>query len=59
MKIVLPSAGTAATFLITDAKLYVPVVTLKIEDNAKLLKFLILIWVGFLEVCFEGGGGWG
>ena len=57
MKIVLPSAGTAATFVITHAKLYVPVVTLKIEDNAKLLKFLILIWVGFLEVCFEGGGG--
>ena len=34
------SAGTAATFTITDTKLYVPVVTLKIEDNAKLSKLL-------------------
>ena len=34
------SAGTAATFAITDAKLYVPVVTLKIEDNGKLSKLL-------------------
>ena len=34
------SAGTAATFAITDTKLYAPVVTLKIEDNAKLLKLL-------------------
>ena len=34
------SAGTAATFAMTDTKLYVPVVTLKIEDNAKLLKLL-------------------
>ena len=33
-------AGTAATFTITDTKLYVPVVTLKIEDNANLSKFL-------------------
>ena len=33
---ILSSAGTAATFAITDAKLYFPVVTLKIEDNAKL-----------------------
>ena len=30
------SAGTAATFAITDTKLYVPIVTLKTEDNAKL-----------------------
>ena len=37
---ILSSAGTAATFAITDTKLYVPVVTLKIEDNAKLLKLL-------------------
>ena len=37
---ILPSAGTAATFAITDTKLYVPVVTLKIEDNAKLSKLL-------------------
>ena len=36
----MPSAGTAATFAITDAKLYVPVVTLKIEDNAKFSKLL-------------------
>ena len=35
---ILSSAGTAATFAITDTKLYVPVVTLKIEDNAKLSK---------------------
>ena len=33
---ILSSAGTAATFTITDAKLYVPVVTLKTRDNAKL-----------------------
>ena len=37
---ILSSAGTAATFTITDTKLYVPVVTLKIEDNAKLSKLL-------------------
>ena len=36
----LPSAGTAATFTITDTKLYVPIVTLKTEDNAKLWKLL-------------------
>ena len=29
-----------ATFTITDAKLYVPIVTLSIEDNEKLSKFL-------------------
>ena len=34
------SAGTAATFTITDTKLYVPVVTLKTEDNAKLSELL-------------------
>ena len=28
--------GTAATFAVTDTKFYIPVVTLKIEDNAKL-----------------------
>ena len=33
---ILSSAGTAATFAITDKKRYVPVVTLNIEDNAKL-----------------------
>ena len=37
---ILSSSGTAATFKITDAKLYVPVVTLKTEDNAKLSKLL-------------------
>ena len=34
------SAGTAATFTITDTKLYVPVVILKTEDNVKLSKLL-------------------
>ena len=37
---VLSSAGTAATFTITDAKLYVPIITLKTEDNTKLSKLL-------------------
>ena len=37
---VLSNAGTAATFKITDAKLYVPIVTLKTEDNTKLSKLL-------------------
>ena len=36
----LSSEGTATTFAITDAKRYVPVVTLKIEDNTKLSKLL-------------------
>ena len=35
---ILSSVGTAATFAVTDAKLYVPIVTLKSEDNAKLSK---------------------
>ena len=30
----------ASTFTITDAKLYVPIVTLSIEDNSKLSKLL-------------------
>ena len=34
------NAGTAATFKITGAKLYVPVVTLSTEDNGKLAKQL-------------------
>ena len=34
------SAGTAATFAITDTKLHVPVVTLKTEENVKLSKLL-------------------
>ena len=33
---ILSSSGTAATFTITDTKLYVPVVNLKTEDNTKL-----------------------
>ena len=37
---ILSTSGTAATFKITDAKLYVPIVTLKTEDNTKLLKLL-------------------
>ena len=37
---ILSSAGTAATFAITDTKLYVPIVTLKTEDNTKLSKLL-------------------
>ena len=34
------SAGTAATFAVTDTKLYVPIVTLKTEDNSELSKLL-------------------
>ena len=34
------TAATTATFAITDAKLYVPIVTLSIEDNSKLTKLL-------------------
>ena len=34
------NARTAATFKITDAKLYVPIVTLLTEDNVKLSKLL-------------------
>ena len=34
------SAGTAATYAITDTKLFVPVVTLKTDDNVKLSKLL-------------------
>ena len=37
---ILFSAGTAATFKITDVKLYIPIVTLKTEDNTKLSKIL-------------------
>ena len=37
---ILFSAGTAATFAITDTKFYVPIVTLKTENNAKLSKLL-------------------
>ena len=34
------TTATTATFKITDAKLYVPIVTLSVEDNAKLSKLL-------------------
>ena len=37
---ILSIAGTAATFTIIDAKRYVPIVTLRIEDNTKLSKLL-------------------
>ena len=34
------TTATNATFKITDAKLYVPIVTLSVEDNAKLTTLL-------------------
>ena len=34
------NAGNASTFTITEAKLYVPLVTLRTEDNTKLSKLL-------------------
>ena len=37
---ILSSAGDNAIFTITDAKRYVPIVTLSAEDNAKLLNLL-------------------
>ena len=37
---ILSNSGTAVTFKITDAKLYIPVLTLKTEDNTKLSKSL-------------------
>ena len=37
---ILSNSGTAATFKITDAKLYVPIVTLRTEHNTKLSKLL-------------------
>ena len=37
---ILCNAGTTATFTITDAKLYVSIITLKTEDNKKLSKLL-------------------
>ena len=37
---ILSSVANDSTFEITDTKLYVPVVTLKTEDNAKLSKLL-------------------
>ena len=37
---IVSNARTAATFKITDTKLYVPIVTLKTEDNTNLSKWL-------------------
>ena len=37
---ILSNDGNAATFIITDAKLYVPIATLRTEDNTKLSKLL-------------------
>ena len=37
---ILSNSGTAGTFKITDAKPYVPIVTLKTEENTKLSKLL-------------------
>ena len=37
---ILPNVANNSTFAITDTKLYVPVVTLKTEDNTKLSKLL-------------------
>ena len=39
-KCILSNSGTDATFKITDPKLYMPIVTLKTEDNTKLSKLL-------------------
>ena len=36
----MPTSETAATFETTDAKLYIPIVTLKAEDNTKLSNLL-------------------
>ena len=36
----LSNSGDAATFTVTDAKLYIPTVTLKTDDNTKLSKLL-------------------
>ena len=44
---ILTSLAGNSTFTITDAKLYVPVVTLSIEDNAKLSKLLSKGFKGF------------
>ena len=37
---ILSNSGTAAIFKRTDAKFYIPIVTLKTEDNTKLSKLL-------------------
>ena len=34
------TTATTATFEITDVKLYVPIVTLSVEDNSKLIQLL-------------------
>ena len=46
---ILSSTGTAVTFEITETKLYVPVATLKTEDNVKLSK---LLTEGFKRLVF-------
>ena len=46
------TAANTATFRITDAKIYVPIVTLSIEDNAKLSRLLsegFKPWTSLLE----------
>ena len=42
------TGADSATFKITDAKLYVPVVTLSAEDNAKLSKLLGEVFKRFI-----------
>ena len=37
---ILSNLGNAATFAITDAKIYIPIVTLKTEGNTKLSRLL-------------------
>ena len=41
---ILSNAGNNATFTITGIKLYLPIVTLKTEDNTKSLKYLSNFW---------------
>ena len=55
---ILSRSGTAATFTITDTKLYVPKVTLKTDDNAKLSKisskgFKISIYLNKHKIIFK------
>ena len=38
-KCILYNSGTAATFKMTDTKLYIRIVTLKTEDNTKLSNY--------------------
>ena len=41
---ILSTININSTFAITDGKLYVPIVTLSIEDNAKLSKLLSVVF---------------